>query len=39
MRIGHLTPLIAKRYTNEATRKRAMFIVGKSGIGKSECVY
>jgi ribosome modulation factor len=39
MRIGHITPLIAKRYTNEATRKRAMFIVGKSGIGKSECVY
>ena len=39
MRIGHITPLIAKRYTNEATRRRAMFIVGKSGIGKSECVY
>lgn len=39
MRIGHLVPMIAKRYLNEKTRKRAMFIVGKSGIGKSECVY
>jgi hypothetical protein len=39
MRIGHLTPLIAKRYLNDNTRRRAMFIVGKSGIGKSECVY
>lgn len=39
MRIGHLVPMIAKRYTNENTRRRAMFIVGKSGIGKSECVY
>jgi len=39
MRIGHLTPLIAKRYTNEATRKRAMFIVGKSGIGKTSLLW
>lgn len=39
MRIGHLVPMIAKRYTNENTRRRAMFLVGKSGIGKSDCVY
>ena len=38
MRIGHIVPLIAKRYTNEATRKRALFLKGKSGIGKSQCV-
>lgn len=39
MRIGALVPMIAKRYLNENTRRRAMFVVGKSGIGKSECVY
>lgn len=39
MRIDHIVPLIAKRYLNENTRKRALFLKGKSGIGKSECVY
>jgi len=38
MRIGHIVPLIAKRYTNENVRKRALFLKGKSGIGKSQCV-
>jgi hypothetical protein len=38
MRIGHIVPLTVKRYLNEATRKRAMFLKGKSGIGKSDCV-
>jgi len=38
MRIGHIVPLIAKRYTNTATRHRALFLKGKSGIGKSQCV-
>ena len=38
MRIGHVVPLIAKRYTNEATRRRAMFLKGKSGIGKSQTI-
>lgn len=38
MRIGHIVPLIAKRYTNEATRKRALFLKGKSGIGKSQTI-
>jgi len=39
LRIGHIVPLIAKRYTNLAVRKRAMFLKGKSGIGKSQCVH
>ena len=38
MRIAHIVPLIAKRYTNMATRKRAMFLKGKSGIGKSQTI-
>jgi hypothetical protein len=38
MRIGHIVPLIAKRYINEPTRKRALFLKGKSGIGKSDAV-
>lgn len=38
MRIGHIVPLIAKRYTNMATRKRALFLKGKSGIGKSQTI-
>ena len=38
MRIGHVVPLIAKRYTNSATRKRALFLKGKSGIGKSQTI-
>ena len=38
MRIGHIVPLIAKRYTNPATRNRALFLKGKSGIGKSQTI-
>lgn len=38
MRIGHIVPLIAKRYTNAATRNRALFLKGKSGIGKSQTI-
>lgn len=38
MRIGHIVPLIAKRYLNVGTRKRAVYLKGKSGIGKSDCV-
>lgn len=38
MRIGHIVPMIAKRYTNEQVRKRAVFLKGKSGIGKSDAV-
>lgn len=38
MRIGHIVPLICKRYLSTATRKRALFLKGKSGIGKSDCV-
>ena len=39
MRIAHIVPVIAKRYTNPDTRKRAIFLKGKSGIGKSQAVY
>lgn len=39
MRIGHIVPYLAKRYLNPNTRRRATFMRGKSGIGKSECVY
>jgi len=39
MRIQHVTPIIVKRYLNEATRKRTLFLRGKSGIGKSEGVH
>lgn len=38
MRISSIVPLIAKRYLNEKTRKRALFFKGKSGIGKSDAV-
>lgn len=39
MRIGHITPTLAKRYLNPKTRVRAVFLKGKSGIGKSQCVH
>lgn len=39
MRIGHIVPVLAKRYLNDNTRRRAVFLKGKSGIGKSECVH
>lgn len=38
MRIQHVTPILVKRYLNEATRKRTVFLRGKSGIGKSDVV-
>ena len=39
MRIQNITPVIAKRYLNEAVRRRTLFLRGPSGIGKSEVVF
>jgi hypothetical protein len=39
MRIQHVTPILVKRYMNENTRRRAVFLRGASGIGKSEVVF
>jgi hypothetical protein len=39
MRISHVTPILVKRYLNEQTRKRPVFLRGPSGIGKSEVVF
>lgn len=39
MRIKHIAPTIAKRYLNPAVRKRALFLKGPAGIGKSEAVF
>lgn len=39
MRIQHVTPILVKRYQNEKTRKRPVFLRGPSGIGKSEVVF
>lgn len=39
MRIKHVAPVIIKRYMNPEVRKRALFLKGKPGIGKSECVF
>jgi hypothetical protein len=39
MRIQHVTPILVKRYLNEKTRRRAVFLRGPSGIGKSEVVF
>lgn len=39
MRIQHVTPILVKRYMNEKTRRRAVFLRGASGIGKSEVVF
>lgn len=38
MLIQDVTPILAKRYLNANTRKRTVFLRGKSGIGKSEVV-
>jgi len=38
MRIQHVTPLLVKRYLNEKTRRRTVFLRGPSGIGKSDVV-
>lgn len=39
MRIGQVSNLITTLYKNDATRHRALFLVGASGIGKSQVVY
>ena len=39
MRIQHVSPILAKRYMNENTRRRTTFLRGPSGIGKSEVVF
>lgn len=39
MRIAHICPIIVKRYLNEKTRARTLFLRGKSGIGKSDVVF
>ena len=39
MRIGQISNLLVSLYNNEATRHRALFLVGASGIGKSQVVY
>ena len=38
MRIQHVTPILVKRYLNPKTRKRTVFLRGKSGIGKSDVI-
>jgi hypothetical protein len=39
MRIKHVAPVIVKRYLNAAVRKRALFLKGKPGVGKSDAVF
>lgn len=39
MRIKHVTPILVKRYLDPKTRKRATFLRGPSGIGKSDVIY
>lgn len=39
MRIGNVPSLIASLYNNVATRHRALFLLGASGIGKSQVVF
>jgi hypothetical protein len=39
MRIGNIASLVVSLYNNEATRKRALYLTGASGIGKSQVVY
>lgn len=39
MRIGKVANTIVKTYNDEKTRKRAMFLIGPSGIGKSAAVW
>lgn len=39
MRIAHIVPVIAKRYTHAAARRRTLMLKGPSGIGKSETVF
>jgi len=39
MRIKHVTPVIVKRYLDPKVRKRALFLLGPAGIGKSQVVF
>jgi len=39
MRIGKISDTIVSLYNNDATRKRAVFLRGPSGIGKSQTVW
>lgn len=39
MRIKHVAPVLVKRYLNPKVRSRAVLMLGKSGIGKSEGVF
>lgn len=39
MRIKHVAPNLIKRYLDEKTRRRAVFLRGKSGIGKTDSVF
>ena len=39
MRISHVTPILVKKYLNDKTRRRTVFLRGPSGIGKSEVVF
>jgi hypothetical protein len=39
MRIGKIVPNLVKRYLDPAVRRRCMYMVGASGIGKSEAVH
>lgn len=39
MRIGDVSSMITKLYSNAATRTRAVFLLGPSGIGKSQVVW
>jgi hypothetical protein len=38
MRIQKIKPILAKRYLNPKTRKRTVFLRGKSGVGKSDSI-
>lgn len=38
MRIAHVVPTIVKKFMTPTTRSRALFLRGKSGIGKSDAV-
>ena len=39
MRVKHAIPVLVKRYLNPQVRKRAMFMLGGAGVGKSEIVF
>lgn len=39
MRIQQIVPVLVKTYLNPQTRKRAIYLKGKSGIGKSDVIF